>query len=232
MHPYREYIHLYIKKEHQNKTCASMIFNALKEKAKSPKLQCMFSSECKYLSRFLLSEGFTLARKCFEFNLDNEILNKDIDFDYALENINIKKVSELSKADENKLAKLIFDYYVETHKSINPLNHFVSYSEFYSQCISSFNKEKSTVLYCNKIISAYMILYDGGKNAIEVGCIGGKTSRKTNCYLAYYKTEIKKLLQVYRKLSFEIDNVNSFGMALMEDLNINCKKSYDTYVYQ
>lgn len=225
VHPYCDYMNIFVEESYRRLGCGKLIVTALKEKSKLKKIQCMFESDNTALSDFLLSQGFTLARKCFEFEL---MPNFTVNNENCVPGT-FKKIAAISSDEEKELAELIFSNYTEAHKKINPLARNISCNNFYTEFISPYNKENSSVYFLNGKISAYMIVYDDEEKS-EAGYIGGKNIADITYYLPYYKHVIKELLDNGKPLLFEIDDVNHYGYALMKTLHITCNNSYNTYI--
>ena len=225
-HPHCDYINIFVEEHYRKLGCGKLILNALKEKSELKKIQCMFESDNTALAEFLISQGFMLVRKCFDFDLKPCFILNNEKLRFGV----FKKIADISPDEEKELAELIFYNYTEYHKNINPLNPNICCKDFYTEFILPYNKENSSVYFFNGKLSAYMIIYDDDEENNEAGYIGGKNIEDITFYLQYYKYAIKELLDMKKTLFFEIDDVNNYGFALMKELKIECNNSYDTYI--
>lgn len=108
--------HLYIKiEDHEISHLQSTVFEELIEKHHRP-LQVMVPSDAEQLIGILEQSGFRLRRKCYEMDVcaADLISHHSIDF---------TALSEARKGtpDWAECAEMMYAYYAETHKQINPL---------------------------------------------------------------------------------------------------------------
>lgn len=201
-HGRNTYIQFHFLKQQKDE---NIIFSFLKDYFASP-LQCMLQSNDKRVS-ILCRSGFNLVRRCFE----REFAKAD------LKNSNITKNNVFvftPEDDEYKTAcKLLYETYIKTHESINPLT--AGFEEF--------TLSLPQTLYCAQ---------DGVDNGFsfteenEICYVGGNGNLEK-----FFEGVLDRIFSKYSSVLFEADDVDVAAMRLKDMFNDTCEESFDTYIF-
>lgn len=187
------------------------IFKMISEEEKSP-LQVMLSSLETQKANFLASQGFIKVRMCHEM----EVNKKDL-----LSGLPSRK-SKIFKANRdqsayNECSNLLFNYYKETHETINPL----------TATFDTFIKDMTTEVFyakSNDNIQHVAFIED---NEIAYIC-----SRDEIAFDSFALSVIDELLVANQSIIFEADNVDWAAMRLKNLFQTDSNETFDTWVYK
>lgn len=223
VHTNRDYIAVYVKEKYRREGIGLELLHKLQSVSEKKKYQCMCDSSNTALILFLQKNGFSLARRCYNFSY--KYIGKPLLNFYGT----IKELNNISIDEEKELARLIFKNYSLFHKKINTLSTSINDEIFYNKLIKPYNKNLSTMLLLHGKPSAYMIVYGEDENT-EIGYIGGKYKKDINIYLNYFLNRINSLSFNTEGLMFEIDDTDFYAFPLIKAMNVTVRNSYNTYI--
>ena len=183
------------------------LFVKLKVIAGRP-LQAMVDSDDDALVDFLLAGGFVCKRKCYEVEAFAD------DYIGDLSDTQLFRCS-VGKPDYDDCCSLMYRYYVDTHKSINPWTS--DYAAFCSEL-------PDNVVYgrCGNQIAALAFVEDN-----EIAYVSG-TEKKY--FFHFAKSLISSILTQYESIFFEADDCDWAAMMLRSLFENQDDTSYDTYI--
>ena len=226
LHPYREYINVYVQPEKRRNGTGTSIFRELFSLSQTKRFQAATSSKNTVAVSFLEECGFHLARKSY-----TPQLKKNASLLLTDRKINNKSFDELSFHQSDELLKLQLENYREFHQEINPLSDKISFNRWKEMISIDLDREHSKVLVKEGTIEAYVLCYESeDKSSIEIGYIGGKDTSKLEEYLAFYRQTLNQLFTEFRHVEIEADNVDPFAYALLNEFEYDKSESWDTYV--
>ncbi len=204
---------------------AEEIFYNLSKVINKP-LQVMTSSKNKDLINFLLAGNFQLKRKSYEL----EISKKDLVNSYkeklqrSTHNTISNNFEYCKKGDENYqlCCDLLFSYYKNTHKAINPLT--ASFEEFIQELPDTVYYEIQN----NKIQNLAFIENN------EIAYLASNNFKNFNSFLL---SLINMLLKKYNTICFEADDCDYLAINLVKLFKTNNEieelknlESFNTYI--
>ena len=171
LHPYREYINVYVQPEKRRNGTGTSIFRELFSLSQTKRFQAATSSKNTVAVSFLEECGFHLARKSY-----TPQLKKNASLLLTDRKINNKSFDELSFHQSDELLKLQLENYREFHQEINPLSDKISFNRWKEMISIDLDREHSKVFVKEGTIEAYILCYESEDiNSIEIGYIGGKS---------------------------------------------------------
>lgn len=226
LHPYREYINIYVQPEKRRKGIGISIFKELFSLSKTKRFQAATSSKNIATVSFLQECGFRLARKSY-----TPQLKKNISLMPSDRKSDNKSLNELSFSQSEEVLKCQLENYRKFHQEINPLSDKMSSNRWKEMISLDLDREHSKVLVKEGTIEAYVLCYESeDKSSIEIGYIGGKDTSKLEEYLAFYRQTLNQLFTEFRHVEIEADNVDPFAYALLNEFEYDKSESWDTYV--
>jgi len=226
LHPYREYINVFVHLDKRRTEIGKAIFKELLSLSKSKKFQGATSSKNIATVAFLEKCGFHPARKSY-----TPQLKKNASLLLSDRKINTKSFDELSLHQSDELLKLQLENYREFHQEINPLSDKISFNRWKEMISIDLDREHSKVFMREGTIEAYILCYESENiNSIEIGYIGGKDTSKLEEYLAFYRHTLNQLFSEFRYVEIEADNVDLYAYALLNEFEYDKSESWDTYV--
>lgn len=223
IHPYRNYMGIYVSPNNRNKGIGTNLYNQLTRISNIDKFQTAIFSTDKIATRFLNKTGFNLTRKCYETDLSSP------DFEHLEE----EKITYSTLNDDKikELMQLHLQNYKDTHRKINPLNEKITLKEWEKIITSDLDIEHSFVLIKNNNIVAYLLCYEGDQDGeIEIGYIGGKDKKDLKNYIPYYKACLSDLFKRFEKVIVEADDIDPYAFAVLNLFDYDIEKSFDTYI--
>jgi len=191
-----------------NDAFSAELFEKLYQLKNRP-LQVMVDSENKELCAFLTDGGFQCRRKCFEVEASAE--------DYIDPQVRtVLHRSQKGEVDYARCCELLYGYYCETHKAINP----------WTAGLETFGEElPEDVFYVLKIgeISALAFVE---KNEIAYVAASSETE-----FDGFAASLIANMLEKYDTVCFESDDCDWVAMRLRAMFRNQSETSFDTYVY-
>lgn len=222
VHPYRDYIGIYVEPDYRKKGIGSDLYSKLSSTSRTNKFQAAVYSTDKAAIRFLHKTGFKLARKSYEEKLPH------IKFE---DKEGIVQYTVLDTYKNTELMKLQLQNYKDTHSKINPLNEKITLPEWVNIITTDLNKEYSFVSINDNSIEAYILCYEGDReDEIEIGYIGGKEENNLENYLPFYKACLSKLFDDFDSVWIEADNVDPYAFAVLNLFDYDKTESFDTYI--
>lgn len=226
LHPYREYVNIYVQPDKRRTGIGKSIFEELISLSKAKKFQAVTSSKNIATVSFLEKCGFDIARKCYTPQLKNtssEPSDKQMDY---------KSLNELSFSQKEEVLKLQLENYQEFHQEINPLSDKISFNRWKEIISIDLDREHSKVFVKEGTVEAYILCYESEDiNSIEIGYIGGKDTSKLKEYLSIYRQALNQLFIEFRQVEIEVDDVDPFAFALLNEFEYDKSESWDTYIY-
>lgn len=184
------------------------LFCKLREIANRP-LQVMVSSDNMALAALLNAGGFTCRRKCYEIEAGTEDYiggNVDMPLEYCC----------IGEPDYECACKMMFDYYVVTHKAINP----------WTADYESFCENMPAEIVCSKVDGKIISLAFIEENEIAYVCGMDKQQ-----FADFARCLAVIMLAKYGTISFESDDCDWAAMLLKNMFINQDERSLDTYVY-
>lgn len=226
LHPYREYVNIYVQPKKRRIGIGKSIFEELLSLPKSKKFQAATSSKNIATVSFLEKCGFDIARKCYTPQLKHTFSEpSDKQMDY-------KSLNELSFSQKEEVLKLQLENYQEFHQAINPLSTTISFRRWKEIILEELDQQHSYVLVKEGTMAAYILCYESeDKDSIDIGYVGGKDSRKIEEYLTFYKRALNQLFIEFSTVEIEADNVDPFAYALLNEFEYDKSESWDAYIY-
>ena len=227
LHPHREYINIYVQPDKRRTGIGKSIFEELLYLSKSKKFQAATSAKNTAAVSFLEECGFHLARKSY-----TPQLKKNASLLLSDRKINTKSFDELSSHQSDELLKLQLENYREFHQEINPLSDKISFNRWKEIISIDLDREHSKVFVKEGTVEAYILCYESEDiNSIEIGYIGGKDTSKLKEYLSFYRQALNQLFIEFRQVEIEVDDVDPFAFALLNEFEYDKSESWDTYIY-
>lgn len=227
LHPYREYINVYVQPEKRRNGTGTSIFSELFSLSQTKRFQAATSAKNTAAVSFLEECGFHLARKSY-----TPQLKKNASLLLSDRKINTKSFDELSLHQSDELLKLQLENYREFHQEINLLSDKISFNRWKEIISIDLDREHSQVFVKEGTIEAYILCYESEDiNSIEIGYIGGKDANKLEEYLTFYKQALSHLFTKFKIIEIEADDVDSFAYALLNEFEYETSESWDTYIY-
>lgn len=227
LHPYREYINVYVQPEKRRNGTGTSIFRELFSLSQTKRFQAATSSKNTVAVSFLEECGFHLARKSY-----TPQLKKNASLLLSDRKINTKSFDELSSHQSDELLKLQLENYREFHQEINPLSDKISFNRWKEIISIDLDREHSKVFVKEGTVEAYILCYESEDiNSIEIGYIGGKDTSKLKEYLSFYRQALNQLFIEFRQVEIEVDDVDPFAFALLNEFEYDKSESWDTYIY-
>lgn len=227
LHPYREYINVYVQPEKRRNGTGTSIFSELFSLSQTKRFQAATSSKNTVAVSFLEECGFHLARKSY-----TPQLKKNASLLLSDRKINTKSFDELSSHQSDELLKLQLENYREFHQEINPLSDKISFNRWKEIISIDLDREHSKVFVKEGTVEAYILCYESEDiNSIEIGYIGGKDTSKLKEYLSFYRQALNQLFIEFRQVEIEVDDVDPFAFALLNEFEYDKSESWDTYIY-
>lgn len=227
LHPYREYIIVYVQPEKRGNGTGTSIFRELFSLSQTKRFQAATSSKNTVAVSFLEECGFHLTRKSYtpQLKKNGSLLLTD-------RKINNKSFEELSFHQSVELLKLQLENYREFHQEINPLSDKISFNRWKEMISIDLDREHSKIFVKEGTIEAYILCYESEDiNSIEIGYIGGKDTSKLKEYLSFYRQALNQLFIEFRQVEIEVDDVDPFAFALLNEFEYDKSESWDTYIY-
>lgn len=227
LHPYREYINVYVQPEKRRNGTGTSIFSELFSLSQTKRFQAATSAKNTAAVSFLEECGFHLARKSY-----TPQLKKNASLLLSDRKINTKSFDELSSHQSDELLKLQLENYREFHQEINPLSDKISFNRWKEIISIDLDREHSKVFVKEGTVEAYILCYESEDiNSIEIGYIGGKDTSKLKEYLSFYRQALNQLFIEFRQVEIEVDDVDPFAFALLNEFEYDKSESWDTYIY-
>lgn len=227
LHPYREYINVYVQPEKRRNGTGTSIFSELFSLSQTKRFQAATSAKNTAAVSFLEECGFHLARKSY-----TPQLKKNASLLLSDRKINTKSFDELSSHQSDELLKLQLENYREFHQEINPLSDKISFNRWKEIISIDLDREHSKVFVKEGTVEAYILCYESEDiNSIEIGYIGGKDTSKLKEYLSFYRQALNQLFIEFRQVEIEVDDVDPFAVALLNEFEYDKSESWDTYIY-
>lgn len=227
VHPYREYVGIYVSEHKRNQGVGYAIYKELLTISQTKQFQAAVSSKNNFAMAFLKKCRFKIARRCFTPTLIQ--LRKES----AEEQLMDCNVISLSDSPANLKAQLVhiqYENYKLFHSAVNPLNSDISIDEWEKMILDEIDEKHSFLFIKNNELEAYIICYSEGSNEISIGYVGGKCVEKVTEYIPFYKITILKLIHQFEIVTIEADDIDTFAFAALNEFFYNSTESWDTYV--
>lgn len=228
IHPYRDYIGIYVQPNYRYKGIGKELFDQLSLNSRIKKFQISIQSTNDSASSFLKKQGFKLARRCYtpvlkEFK-STELGNSSVEGE-------IISYGMASKRNQNEVLELQLGNYIDFHQSINPLQEEITLDQWKEIVLRDLNTEHSKLLLADEAVVAYLFCYDtDNEEEIEIGYIGGKEIDSIENYLSFYKGAVEQLLSHYALVSIEADDVDPYAFTVLNCFKYDADKSLDAYI--
>ena len=228
IHPYRDYIGIYIRPDYRKKGIGKELFDQLSLASKTKKLQITIQSTDQQAVTFLNKCGFKLARKCYTPAL------KEANPTHSENNLihgEIASFGMVSEDDQKDSLEMQLKNYINFHQMINPLNEKMTMTRWKEIILEDLNLTHSKLLIVDEKVVAYIFFYNTeNSNELEVGYIGGKETQQIENYLPFYKWTIEKMIAQYEIVSIEADDVDPYAFAALNCFKYDASLSLDAYV--
>lgn len=222
VHPYRDYIGIYVASDFRKKGIGTELYSKLSSTSKINEFQTAIYSTDIVAVQFLHKIGFQLARKSYESELPAVKFEEDE---------KTVQYRELDSHRKNELMKLQLQNYKDTHRKINPLNEKITLQEWKTIIATDLDKAYSFVSIKDNNIEAYILCYEGKRaDEIEIAYIGGREVNDLENYLPFYKACLSKLFEHFDKVWIEADNVDPYAYVVLNLFAYDKTESFDTYI--
>lgn len=225
IHPYREYISIYIVPEQRNKGLGKLLFHELESRYQLIKLQTALDSNNNNAVTFAQKCGFELGRKSYCYDVNKEIL-KPLEYNFSGK---IIKMCNLTNMQLKNVINLQYEDYKLNHQKINPLNENMKTDDWKRIVIEDLAIEDSYVLIKNNDITAYLLCYKLDETWIEVGYTGNRCNNIKDYQVFLYEVMIQ-LFAYYNQIELEIDSCDKSANILGGLFSYNPNISWDTYI--
>lgn len=227
LHPYREYIGIYISKNSRNLGVAYSIYTKLLDISKTKQFQTAISSKNNSAIHLLNKCNFKIARRCFTPVLTKEI--KMVGSEEILQK-DIVSLRDCPSSLQKRVVSMHYENYKLFHKAINPLDSNVSIDQWEQRIFNEVDEENTFLLVRDNELEAYLICYNEGNGEISIGYIGGKSVKKVKEYVPFYKNTILKLIHQFETVTIEADDIDIFAFAALNEFFYDQTESWDTYI--
>lgn len=225
IHPYREYISIYIVPDKRNNGLGKLLFHELESRYKLKKMQTAFDSSNINANSFALKCGFQLIRKSHCYNV-NKVELKPFNGSIKVETM---KLYNLSEAHFEDTIAFQYEDYKFNHKRVNPLSENIKIEEWKKIISCDLVKKDSYVFVKDNYIHAYLLCYETDKSSIEIGYTGSRF-----CSIEVYKTflykVIRELFLSYNKIELEVDDSDPGASILAQLFCYRPNQSWDAYI--
>ncbi len=186
---------------------SAVLFDRLKKIAKRP-LQVMAHSDNTALTDFLRAGGFQCRRKCYEI----EAAAKD----YIGGNADVQLLDSCrGKKDYENSCRMMLEYYVKTHKAVNPWT-------------ADFD------MFCTKMPGEVICAKAGGQIAslafVEGNEIAYLCGANPQHFVRFAHSLVKWMLEQYETVCLECDDCDWAAMIVRSLFQNQSAKSLDTYI--
>ena len=228
IHPYREYIGIYIHPDYRKKGIGRELFDQLYLNSDTKKLQVSVKSTDHAATNFLIKCGFELVRKCYTPNLTGAKISN---LETSQVNGEIYSLGMVTDKIQDQAFKLQLKNYIDFHKRINPLREDITTAQWKEIIIDDLNFQESKLLIKNKEIKAYVFCYSTeSDNEIEIGYIGGTDIYDIKNYMQFYKKVIDDLIAQFEIVNIEADDVDPYAFATLKCFKYDASLSLYAYI--
>ena len=172
-------------------------------------LQIMLDSDEAEKIQFLEAAGFRCKRKCYEAEVTEKDLVKNLQSDYSVTQCHA------GEPDYLDCMKLLYRYYQDTHKEISPLT--ASFDEF--------SKEIPETAYFVRKTGALKQAIFVEENELAYCC-----TADINKFEEFASVVVKEMFSQYSNLIFEADDCDPATMKLLAMFQIHLQTSFNTYI--
>lgn len=228
IHPYREYIGIYIHPDYRKKGIGRELFDQLYLTSDTKKLQVSVKSTDHAATNFLIKCGFELVRKCYTPNLTGAKISN---LETSQINGELCSLGMVTDKIQNQAFKLQMKNYIDFHQRINPLREDITMAQWKEIIIDDLNLQESKLLIKNEEIRAYVFCYStDNSREIEIGYIGGADIYDIKSYMPFYKKIMDNLIAQYETVSIEADDVDLYAFAALNCFKYDASLSLDAYI--
>ncbi|MFL2101496.1 GNAT family N-acetyltransferase [Desemzia sp. FAM 23991] len=229
IHPYRDYISIYIHPDYRKKGIGKELFDQLFLASNTKKLQITIQSTDQQALDFLNKCGFKLARKCYTPVL------KEAKPTHSENNMfihgEIASFGMASEDNQKDTLEMQLKNYIDFHQMINPLSEEMTMTKWKEIILEDLSFTHSKLLIVDGEVMAYIFFYNTeNSNEIEVGYIGGKDIQQIESYLPFYKWTIEQMIAQYEIMSIEADDVDPYAFAALNNFQYDASLSLDAYI--
>ena len=228
IHPYRDYIGIYIHPDYRKKGIGKELFDQLSLASNTKQLQITIQSTDQQAVTFLSKCSFKLARKCYTPVLKEA---KPTHSKNTLIHGEIASFGMVSEENQKDTLEMQLKNYIDFHQMINPLSEEMTMDRWKEIILEDLNLTHSKLLIVDEEVVAYIFFYNTeNSNELEVGYIGGKETQQIEDYLPFYKWTIEKIIAQYEIVSIEADDVDPYAFAALNCFKYDASLSLDAYV--
>lgn len=228
IHPYRDYIGIYIRPDYRKKGIGKEFFDQLSLASKTKKLQITIQSTDQQALAFLNKCGFKLARKCYTPILKEAKSNHS---ENSLIHGEIVSFGMVSEENQKDILEMQLKNYIDSHQMINPLSEEMTMISWKEIILEDLSLTHSKLLIVDEEVVAYIFFYNTeNSHEIEVGYIGGKDTQQIENYLPFYKCTIEQMIAQYEIVNIEADDVDLYAFAVLNCFQYDAGLSLDAYV--
>lgn len=225
IHPYRDYISVYIDPDKRNIGLGKLLFNELNIRYQLKGLQTALDSNNINAVIFALKNGFKLGRKSYCYDVNKDAL-KPLEYNMP---VGIIKFSNLTKTQIEDAITLQYEDYKMNHQKINPLIENIKIYDWKKIIYEELVKEDSYVFIKSNNIVAYLFCYKIDETSIAVGYTGNRCNNIKEYEGFLYEVMIF-LFKLYKRIELEIDDVDTSANILGGLFTYNPNISWDTYI--
>lgn len=225
VHPYREYISIYIDPDKRANGFGKILFHELESRYQLERLQTAFDSNNSSSLAFARKCGFQLARKSYCYNVTREML-KPLNYTMSGE---IISCGDLSENQLNSLIATQYEDYKLNHQGVNPLSEDISPEGWGKYILDDLVIEDSYILIKDNDIYAYLLSYGIDEKSIAVGYTGNRCNNIKEYEGFLYET-VKLLFKSYKRIELEIDDCDKSANILGQLFAYKPDISWDAYI--
>ncbi len=179
-------------------------------KIENKPLQIMLDATGKEIISFVESGGFVCRRKCYDIAVTVDDLIYKSDAQIAL------KHCQFGSVEYEKCARIMYNYYKETHQKINPLTApFESFLEILPNTTFYYTVDTKImgVIFTEENEIAYLYL------------------NESDSALDFAHAVISQLFRKHSSIAFECDDVDDSAMKLVSMFKVDLRSACSTYTY-
>lgn len=225
VHPYREYISIYIDPIERNKRLGLFLFKELKERYQLKNLQTFINSDDRNAVRFAFKCGFDLARQSYSYEVAKDQLE-------GVQSEVLRVVSSFDSLTTNQFDEAInlqYEDYKSNHRLINPLSKAITIEKWEKMIGNDLSQEDSYVLIENDQILSYLFCYKVNETTIGVSYTGNRLNTIKE-YQDFLYHVVVQLFKKYKRIELEIDDCDESANLLADLFTYKTNLSWDTYI--
>lgn len=224
-HPYCDEIGIWVSEPIRRQGAGTALLEALDDYSDRP-LKVSLPSSLPGTAGFLLRNGFTKVRQCFEYKADLEDLIRREDLEEEV--FEIQPISEASEEELEKIYSLLLENYQVAHEEVSPMSREISREEWLTAILEGVNSETSFFAHRD---GEYGFIFTEiiDADTLAVAYAGGDLER-INALPAFLLQAMHILGEKYKHFEFEVDSTSPYSMVFTSIFNFKPTSSWDAFV--